>query len=125
MFSICSPIALIFFGLKFWKLAKSKGFITPGELLGDFYQSRKVQVLVGIIGLLCMIPYATGQLVALGKTFAALTDGVISYEIAISIAVVALGIYLYFGAKAVIWTDMFQGFIFFVLISVAVFTKLN
>ncbi|MCB0317232.1 MAG: sodium:solute symporter family protein [Bdellovibrionales bacterium] len=108
---ICFTMALL--GLKIWKLGKAKNFITPGELLADFYQSKRVHIISALIGLLSLVPYAVAQLVAIGKTFEALTAGTVNYQLGIIIVCVAMGLYLYYGgSRAVIWTDMIQGVIF-------------
>ena len=107
------PIAMMPVVLKFWKIGKVKQLVTPGQLLHDFYQSKSVSVMTAIIGLLTLIPYAAAQLVAIGKTFEALTDAAVPYEIAVTIVCAALAMYLYFGgSRAVIWTDLVQGIIF-------------
>ena len=120
------PLAMLPFVVKFWKLGKTKGFITPGEMLGDFYKSRRLHVLIGVVGILSLIPYAAAQLVAVGKTFEALTDGVISYNWGISIVTVAIGLYLYYGgSRAVIWTDVVQGIIFSSLLITTAFLTIS
>ena len=116
------PAAMIPFVIKFWKLGKTKGFVTPGDLLGDFFQSRRIQFITAIIGILSVIPYATAQLVAVGKTFEALTEGTISYSLGVSIVCLAIGVYLYYGgSRAVIWTDVVQGVIFSTLLIISGF----
>lgn len=125
-FFILIPLAMLPLIGNFWTIGKAKGYITPGQMLGDFYQSRSLQALVAFIGLLAMIPYATAQMVAVGKTFEALTGGVISYEVGISIICVAIGLYLWFGgSRAVIWTDMIQGILFAGLLIVSAGLVLN
>ena len=47
---------------------RAKGYITPGDMLGDFYKSRPVVFWCAAIGLLAVLPYAVAQLVAIGKT---------------------------------------------------------
>ena len=107
------PITMAVFALRFWKLGKTKNFVTPGEMLGDFHKSQRVHAITAFIGLFALIPYAVAQLVAIGKTFEALTSGTITYSIAIIIVCAAMGLYLYYGgSRAVIWTDMIQGIIF-------------
>ncbi len=73
------PVMYFFFATKLCALGRVKGYITPGDMLGDFYQSKAVKLWAGVIGILSLCPYAIAQLVAVGKTFEALTDGVIPY----------------------------------------------
>lgn len=106
--------------LKFWKLGKAKGFVTPGDLFKDFYKSTPTKVISGIIGITALVPYAAAQMVAIGKTFEALTDGVISYNIAVTIVFFAIGLYLYYGgSRAVILTDVVQGVLFSALLLIS------
>lgn len=116
--------ACVFFVLplvfRFWALSRTKGYITPGDLTGDFYQSKKVQIVTALIGLIALFPYAIAQIIAVGKTFEALTGGVITYTMGVSIVSLAIGLYLYFGgSRAVILTDVIQGIIFASLIFVS------
>ncbi len=114
------PVVYFFLAIKMWKLGKVKGYITPGEMLGDFFQSQPVRFWAGAIGLLALLPYAAAQLVAIGKTFEALTDGHVTYFWGVTIASVSIAAYLYFGgARAVVWTDMAQGFILAALLIIA------
>ena len=76
-----------FLATKMWRLGKAKGYITPGDMLGDFYKSRPVVFWCAAIGLLAVLPYAVAQLVAIGKTFEALTDGIISYNFGVTVGV--------------------------------------
>ncbi len=113
------PIHIMFLGVKFWKLGQVKHFVTPGDLMGDFYKSTTVSRLVGFLGLAGMIPYSAAQLVAVGKTFEVITDSLVSYEIGITIICLAMALYLYYGgSRAVVWTDMIQGVLLTVLLVV-------
>ena len=114
------PVVYFFLATKMWRLGKVKGYITPGDMLGDFYKSRAVVFWCAAIGLLAVLPYAVAQLVAIGKTFEALTDGIISYNVGVTVVSISIGLYMYFGgARAVVWTDMIQGFIFATLLIIA------
>ena len=99
--------------LRFWILGKKKNFITPGDLVGDFYQSKAAKITIAIVGLLSLLPYAIAQIVAVGKTFESLTSGIIGYELGIVIVSMAIGLYLFYGgSRAVILTDLVQGIVF-------------
>ena len=114
------PVIYFFLATKMWKLGKVKGYVTPGEMLGDFFQSPSVTFWAGTVGLLALLPYSVAQLVAIGKTFEALTDGNVPYFWGVTIASASIAAYLYFGgARAVVWTDMAQGFLLALLLIVA------
>ncbi|MDH3603122.1 MAG: sodium:solute symporter family protein, partial [Candidatus Tectomicrobia bacterium] len=116
------PVVYFFLATKMWRLGKSKGYITPGDMLGDFYKSKTVVFWCAAIGLLALLPYAVAQLVAIGKTFESLTAGRITYFWGVTVVSVSIALYMYFGgARAVVWTDMVQGFIFATLLIVAGF----
>jgi len=116
------PVVYFFLATKMWRLGKSKGYITPGDMLGDFYKSKSVVFWCAAIGLLAILPYAVAQLVAIGKTFESLTDGRITYFWGVTVVSASIAIYMYFGgARAVVWTDVAQGFIFAALLIIAGF----
>ena len=125
-FMAMMPLLILIFGIKFWRLGKAKGFITPADLLADFYKSKFIKLLVGILGLLTLIPYAAAQLVAIGKTFDSLTNGSVPYALGITLAAGAIGLYLYFGGgRAVVWTNTFQGFLFASLVITTAILAVN
>jgi solute:Na+ symporter, SSS family len=116
------PVVYFFLATKMWRLGKAKGYITPGDMLGDFYKSKSVVFWCAAIGLLAILPYAVAQLVAIGKTFESLTDGRITYFWGVTVVSASIAIYMYFGgARAVVWTDVVQGFIFAILLIIGGF----
>ncbi len=121
-FFILLPVLMMPLALKFWKLGKVRGYITPSQMMGDFYKSKTVHIVAALIGLLTLVPYATAQMVAVGKTFNAMTDGAVPYEVGVSIMCIAIGLYIWYGgSRAVIWTDAVQGVIFSVLLIITGF----
>ncbi|PON11641.1 hypothetical protein C2W62_43765 [Candidatus Entotheonella serta] len=116
------PVVYFFLATKMWRLGKTKGYITPGDMLGDFYKSKSVVFWCAAIGLLTLLPYAVAQLVAIGKTFESLSGGKITYFWGVTVVSISIALYMYFGgARAVVWTDMIQGFIFATLLIIAGF----
>jgi solute:Na+ symporter, SSS family len=113
------------FGPKIWAVGKNKGFITQGEIFGDYYHSRTLLFITAIICLLAVFPFMVVQLSGIGKIFSAATNNAISYELAVLVCSLSIGTYLYFGgARAVVWTDIIQGTLFFsfLIISAILFT---
>ena len=51
-FFVGVPVIMMPFAIKFWQLGKSKGYITPGEMFADFFQSKRLGVITAIIGVL-------------------------------------------------------------------------
>lgn len=112
-FFVMTAVVMLPIFLKFWKVGKIKKYITAGQMLGYFYRSKKVQIVAAVIGVLSLMPSAAAQMVGIGKTFEALSGGIVSYPMGVSIVTAAIAIYLWWGgSRAVIWTDMIQGFIF-------------
>ena len=121
-FFILVPVMMMLVVDKFWKLGRVKRFVTPAQLLENFYGSKRVMIVTAVAGLLSMIPHAAAQMVAVGKTFEALTGGAIPYSVGVSSACLAIGLYVYVGgARAVIWTDVVQGTILGTLLLVSGF----
>ena len=110
---VASPFLLWFIGRKIWHLGREKGYVTPADMLGDFYNSIVVKYIVGIIGLLAILPYSLIQLVGIGKALEASTDGILNYETGVLIALSAIAIYTIIGGiRAIVWTDILQGVLF-------------
>jgi len=125
-FLVMLPIVMMPFMLKFYRIGSLKRFVTPAQMLGDFYNSKSIQVVAAIVGLVSLIPYAVAQLVAVGKTFDSLTAGVINYEFGVTIAAIGIGMYLFFGgSRAVIWTDAIQGVLFSILLVISAFLTIK
>ena len=112
-FWLLAPLSAWLLGRRLWELGKKHGYITPGDLLADKYQSSFVRFLVGALCVFALIPYTLVQLVGIGKVFEASTSGVISYSTGIIITAIATTFYTVIGGvRAIIWTDVIQGLLF-------------
>ncbi len=110
---VASPMLLWFIGRRLWTLGKENGYITPGDLLADFYKSSAVRFLVAIISLLALIPYCLIQLVGIGKALTTATGGAAPYWVGIVFAILGIAIYTYLGGmRAIVWTDILQACMF-------------
>jgi len=110
---IASPFLLWFIGRKIWYLGKKKGYITPADMLGDFYNSKVIKYLVGIIGLIAILPYSLIQLVGIGKALEASTAGILTYDVGVIMALVGIATYTIIGGiRAIVWTDILQAMLF-------------
>lgn len=110
---VASPFLLWFIGRKIWYLGKTKGYVTPGDMLGDFYDSKIVKYLVGVISLVALLPYSLIQLVGIGKALEASTSGLLTYNMGVIIALIGIGVYTIIGGiRAIIWTDILQAVLF-------------
>ena len=56
-------------------IGKRFGFVTPGEMLSDYFRSDSIRILVVIVALVFSVPYLGVQLRASGFLFNVLTTG--------------------------------------------------
>tara|TARA_R110002051_G_scaffold189149_2_gene258513 strand:- start:10036 stop:11466 length:1431 start_codon:yes stop_codon:yes gene_type:complete len=114
---VASPFLLWFLGRRLWKLGRSQGHMTPGDFFESQFKSRTVRYLSAVVCLLALVPYCLIQLVGIGKVVDASTGGLVSYQLAVSVASLAILAYsLLGGVRAVIWTDAIQALIFAVIL---------
>jgi len=97
---------------KEYLLIKRYGFKTTGELMGSFFQSKLMRVLVAIISCLYCIPYICAQMKGAGSIVNILSDGQMSTDWGIYIiAGVTLVYMLLGGMKGTALTSAIQGFL--------------
>lgn len=110
---VASPFLLWFIGRHLWIRGAREGHTTPGDFFASAYQSEHVRVAAALVCLVALVPYCLIQLVGIGKVIDASTGGAVSYPMAVSTASIAILIYsILGGARAVIWTDAIQAFLF-------------
>ncbi len=125
-FWMLAPLAAWLLGRKLWERGRECGYITPGDLLADSYDSNLIKLLVGIMGMMALIPYILVQLVGIGKVLEASTNGVISYPVAVIVTAVATAFYTVIGGiRAIIWTDVIQGILFLGVTLLTVFIAVD
>lgn len=97
-------------GKRFYRLGKAKGFITPADLLADYYKSEAVRLVTAILMALFVIGYIVVQSIGLGIILSIGSGGAISYEAAAAFFTAITVIYLIIGGnRAAFWTDAIQG----------------
>ncbi len=97
-------------GTRIWALGKKFGYITPADMLADFYESEGVRVIVALVSVLFTLVYIQVQSAGLGYILSVATGDRISFELASAILlVVAAGYLMVGGLRAVYWTDVIQG----------------
>jgi SSS family solute:Na+ symporter len=97
-------------GSRIWALGKAFRYITPADMLADFYESEGVRILVAIISVLFTILYIQVQAQGLGYILSVASDDRIPFEIGtLILLVVAAGYLVAGGLRAVYWTDVVQG----------------
>lgn len=114
---VFSSILLWVVGSRIWLLGKKYGYLTPSELLEDFYNSKLLGKLVSLVLIIFTFPYITVQMIGSGVIFETATNGLVSFEVGAAILLVAGVLYVWLGGlRAVAWTDTIQGvFMFFAI----------
>ena len=97
-------------GSRIWALGKKFRYITPADMLADFYESEGVRVATAVVSVLFTILYIQTQAQGLGYILSVASDNRIPVEIGtLVLLVVAAGYLVAGGLRAVYWTDVVQG----------------
>ena len=97
-------------GSRIWALGKRFGYITPADMLADFYESEAVRVVVAVVSVVFTILYIQVQAKGLGYILSVASGERISFELGTLILLVVAAAYLVAGGlRAVYWTDVLQG----------------
>ena len=97
-------------GTRIWALGKKFGYITPADLIADFYESEAVRIIVALVSVIFTLIYIQVQAQGLGYILSVATGDRISFELASLILLVVAAAYLMVGGlRAVYWTDVIQG----------------
>jgi SSS family solute:Na+ symporter len=97
-------------GSRIWALGKAFSYITPADMLADFFESEAVRVMVAIISVLFTILYIQVQAQGLGYIISVASGDRISFELGtLILLIVAAGYLVAGGLRAVYWTDVVQG----------------
>ena len=117
---VVSPLMIYIIGRPTWYLGKKYNYMTQGELLGDYYESKTLRYLVAIVSLIFLVPYLQSQIAAGGIIFETISEGRVSYLMGcVILYAVIIGYILLGGFKAVAWTDTIQGILMIVMIWIA------
>lgn len=74
-YAITIPLTGVIFLKRQWLLGKRFGYITPGEMFSDYYQSNAMRFLTVIVAMVFSVPYLGVQLKASGFLFNRLLSG--------------------------------------------------
>ncbi len=97
-------------GSRIWALGKRFGYITPADMLADFYESEAVRVVTAVVSILFTILYIQVQAQGLGYIVSVASGDRISFEVGTLILLGVTAWYLMVGGlRAVYWTDVVQG----------------
>ncbi len=125
-YSITIPFTGVIFLKRQWILGKRFGYVTPGEMLADYFQGDAIRILTVCVALLFSVPYLGVQLGASGFLFNVLTDGFVSVNVGMWILSVVVLIYVASGGlRAVAYVDTVQCILLALGIVVTGFIALN
>ncbi|GAA4431699.1 sodium:solute symporter [Georgenia halophila] len=111
---------IYFAGTRIWLVARRYGLVNVTEYLSDRYASRSVGLVAGVIVIVALVPYMGAQFRGSGLTLEAVTNGGIPYWAgAVFLAVVVTLYVMSGGFRSVVWTDVIQGALMYVLLAVA------
>lgn len=106
-----SGASIYLLGSRIARVGRVKGYITPGDMVSDYYGSASaLRILTVIIGLLYAIPYVVMQIKAGGILAEKLFDAENSFAIGASLLALVTMLYIMAGGmRSVAWTDALQG----------------
>ncbi|MEE9372809.1 MAG: sodium:solute symporter family protein [Saprospiraceae bacterium] len=105
-------VTIILIGTRVWQLGKDHGYITPSELVYGQTGSRSLAMLFSGVMIVFTLPYLALQIVGGGYILEKMTDGDISYSLAVILLTVFTIIYVIIGGMtSVAKTDLKQGLI--------------
>lgn len=108
-YAITIPFTGVMFLKRQWILGKRFGYVTPGEMLADYFKGDGVRYLTVVIALCFSIPYLGLQLAASGKLFNVLSDGLVTVTMGTWILSAVVLVYVASGGlRAVAYVDTLQ-----------------
>ena len=109
LFVVAIPLIGILFSKRQWMFSKKFGFVTPGEMIGTYFKSDILRVLVAIITLGFAIPFIAMQLYLGGLLISILSDELIGPGSAAILVGAVMMIYLNLGGiRSIIYINAFQ-----------------
>lgn len=125
-YTITIPFTGVLFLKRQWMLGKRFGYVTPGEMLSDYFQGDGIRILTVCVALLFSIPYLGVQLGASGFLFNVLTDGMIDKNVGMWVLSAVVMIYVGTGGlRAVAYVDTLQCILLALGIVITGFIALN
>tara|TARA_Y100000741_G_scaffold351639_1_gene322936 strand:+ start:33 stop:1877 length:1845 start_codon:yes stop_codon:yes gene_type:complete len=105
------PLTGIFLLKRQWILSKNYGYITSGEMIADYFQSKTLRLLVVIIALFFSIPFLGIQLAASGKILNFLSGGIWNPQVITIILGIVMLVYISLGGlRSIAYADIIHCF---------------
>lgn len=98
------------YGTRIWALGKRFGYVTPADMVADFFGSELLRVIVALVSVVFTLLYIQVQAQGLGYIISAATGDRISFAAGSALLLAVAAFYLVIGGlRAVYWTDVLQG----------------
>ncbi len=108
-YAITIPFTGVLFLKRQWMLGKRFGYVTPGEMLADYFKGDGIRLLTVVVALFFSIPYLGVQLRASGFLFNVLTDNLLDVNTGMWLLSAVVFIYVASGGlRAVAYVDTMQ-----------------
>ena len=108
------------FGCKVRQISKTHQLITPSELIGHVLPGEGVRLLVFLVMLTFTLPYLALQPIGAGYLLESMTGGAVPFGVgAVLLTLVIVAYVVTGGMKAVALTDVLQGILMFLLMTLA------
>lgn len=106
-----SGAAVYFLGSKISRIGRSRNFVTPADMIADYYDSpMALRLLVALVGVLYAIPYVVMQIQAGGILSQQMFRGEYAFDIgAVVLSFITMAYIMIGGMRSVAWTDVVQG----------------
>jgi SSS family solute:Na+ symporter len=98
-------------GGRLWRLGRTKGYVTPADMICDYYGSQVLlRLLVVLVAFLFVIPYVMMQIKAGGELSAVLfREYPRAFEVGAALLAAIVALYIMIGGmRSVAWTDAVQ-----------------
>ena len=106
------------FGCKVRQISKTHQLITPSELIGYFLPGEGVRLVVFLVMLTFTLPYLALQPIGAGYLLESMTGGAVPFGVgAVLLTLVIVAYVVTGGMKAVAITDVLQGILMFLLMT--------
>lgn len=117
-----ASISFFIIGVKVWVLGKKNGYITPAELIYGETKDRRLGLLFSSVMIIFTLPYLSLQIIGGGFILENLTNGDVSYPLAVILLTVFTIVYVVIGGmESVAKTDLKQGLLMILFMFLAVF----
>ncbi len=110
VYYVATLALLTVFARRVWRMARERGWTTPGEMMADLAGSPRLAPFLAAVYLVSLVPYASVQLKGVGEAVAGLAGSSEFYLIGVAIGIIVMVVW---SALAGVWsvaaTDALQG----------------